>query len=403
MDLSLVCGSDAPAARPAETPCGATAAVSGISEKDVDCPALLSPTPSANEPAFAAKDGSAKKACGDEKRASTKSILEKYRSDLREVAEKCKVLSQFAEQYGPERNKFNAQPSDDLVIDMARKAYEVLMVFMAIRRERMSASTDCDTMEYIRKRRTVLSPARTKTRKRSKRTEAALPNSCRSCGISETPEWRRGPDGARTLCNACGLHYAKLNKKRATEAGVQSADADAHVAGKGDMALYHAPAMTLPSAGDAGALAPLSAPAAPGGGAVAQHHFAPALPPTAHHQHHMLAYTQQHQQHYAHHYPSQPYSADPRAYTWQPPAYRQNPPPPLQQQQYHPQHQPSAIQAVLASQPASAKPAYSEYFPHPAHQPQQQGPATAAQGPAHSAQNTTAKPSKASPISRILG
>ncbi|KAJ2764036.1 hypothetical protein IWQ57_005331, partial [Coemansia nantahalensis] len=95
------------------------------------------------------------------------SILEKYRSELREVAEKCKVLSQFAEQYGPERNKFNAQPSDDLIIDMARKAYEVLMVFMSIRRERMSASVDADTMEYIRKRRTVLSPARAKTRKRS--------------------------------------------------------------------------------------------------------------------------------------------------------------------------------------------------------------------------------------------
>ncbi|KAI9299829.1 hypothetical protein BJ944DRAFT_41371 [Cunninghamella echinulata] len=37
---------------------------------------------------------------------------------------------------------------------------------------------------------------------------------CHSCNISETPEWRRGPDGARTLCNACGLHYAKLARKQ---------------------------------------------------------------------------------------------------------------------------------------------------------------------------------------------
>ncbi|KAJ2549186.1 hypothetical protein EV175_004540, partial [Coemansia sp. RSA 1933] len=95
------------------------------------------------------------------------SILEKYRGELNEVADKCKILSQFAEQYGPERNRFGAQPSDDLVIDMARKAYEVLMVFMTIRRERMSTSVDDDTMEYIRKRRTVLSPARAKSRKRS--------------------------------------------------------------------------------------------------------------------------------------------------------------------------------------------------------------------------------------------
>ncbi|KAH9847685.1 hypothetical protein C2E23DRAFT_871669 [Lenzites betulinus] len=43
---------------------------------------------------------------------------------------------------------------------------------------------------------------------------ATPPGKCHSCNIRETPEWRRGPDGARTLCNACGLHYAKLMRKR---------------------------------------------------------------------------------------------------------------------------------------------------------------------------------------------
>ncbi|KAF2643807.1 hypothetical protein P280DRAFT_217871 [Massarina eburnea CBS 473.64] len=42
---------------------------------------------------------------------------------------------------------------------------------------------------------------------------AAPPGRCHSCNRAETPEWRRGPDGARTLCNACGLHYAKLTRK----------------------------------------------------------------------------------------------------------------------------------------------------------------------------------------------
>ncbi|KAI8335468.1 hypothetical protein BC941DRAFT_503630 [Chlamydoabsidia padenii] len=49
-------------------------------------------------------------------------------------------------------------------------------------------------------------------RKRGKR--ATFQGRCHSCNISETPEWRRGPDGARTLCNACGLHYAKLARKK---------------------------------------------------------------------------------------------------------------------------------------------------------------------------------------------
>eukprot|EP01113_Clastostelium_recurvatum_P023226 TRINITY_DN2775_c0_g1_i2.p1 TRINITY_DN2775_c0_g1~~TRINITY_DN2775_c0_g1_i2.p1 ORF type:complete len:825 (+),score=155.38 TRINITY_DN2775_c0_g1_i2:226-2700(+) len=34
--------------------------------------------------------------------------------------------------------------------------------------------------------------------------------SCRLCRATTTPEWRKGPDGAKTLCNACGLQYAKL-------------------------------------------------------------------------------------------------------------------------------------------------------------------------------------------------
>lgn len=37
--------------------------------------------------------------------------------------------------------------------------------------------------------------------------------SCEQCGSKTTPEWRRGPNGSRTLCNACGLYYSKLIKK----------------------------------------------------------------------------------------------------------------------------------------------------------------------------------------------
>ncbi|EDR05583.1 uncharacterized protein LACBIDRAFT_302899 [Laccaria bicolor S238N-H82] len=36
---------------------------------------------------------------------------------------------------------------------------------------------------------------------------------CLGCNATSTPEWRRGPMGPRTLCNACGLVYAKLQPK----------------------------------------------------------------------------------------------------------------------------------------------------------------------------------------------
>lgn len=45
--------------------------------------------------------------------------------------------------------------------------------------------------------------------------------SCQRCGTTETPEWRRGPNGARTLCNACGLYHLKLVKRKGALAAAE--------------------------------------------------------------------------------------------------------------------------------------------------------------------------------------
>ncbi|KAI8926326.1 hypothetical protein BC831DRAFT_456786 [Entophlyctis helioformis] len=37
---------------------------------------------------------------------------------------------------------------------------------------------------------------------------------CENCNTSDSPEWRRGPSGHKTLCNACGLRYARIIAKR---------------------------------------------------------------------------------------------------------------------------------------------------------------------------------------------
>jgi len=53
--------------------------------------------------------------------------------------------------------------------------------------------------------------------KRKRRSRAPAPFCdnlfCHSCGETQTSEWRRGPDGFKSLCNACGLHYAAIVKK----------------------------------------------------------------------------------------------------------------------------------------------------------------------------------------------
>lgn len=45
---------------------------------------------------------------------------------------------------------------------------------------------------------------------------------CTDCGTLDSPEWRKGPSGPKTLCNACGLRWAKKEKKKQGPSGVTS-------------------------------------------------------------------------------------------------------------------------------------------------------------------------------------
>ncbi|KAJ3548749.1 hypothetical protein NMY22_g1140 [Coprinellus aureogranulatus] len=48
--------------------------------------------------------------------------------------------------------------------------------------------------------------------RKKKKPKKAHPNEhhvCMACGRADSPEWRKGPQGPKTLCNACGLRWAK--------------------------------------------------------------------------------------------------------------------------------------------------------------------------------------------------
>jgi hypothetical protein len=59
-------------------------------------------------------------------------------------------------------------------------------------------------------------------KKTASRETRGAPKRCTSCKRTDTPEWRRGPDGTMTLCNACGLHYAKLERTRQRQLAQES-------------------------------------------------------------------------------------------------------------------------------------------------------------------------------------
>lgn len=60
------------------------------------------------------------------------------------------------------------------------------------------------------------SPRGKKRSASSMKSPAPNPNghSCTQCGTQSTPVWRAGPHGPKTLCNACGVRYMKVAKKR---------------------------------------------------------------------------------------------------------------------------------------------------------------------------------------------
>ncbi|KAE9450638.1 hypothetical protein C3L33_17458, partial [Rhododendron williamsianum] len=72
----------------------------------------------------------------------------------------------------------------------------------------------------------ILTPARYPMKPRSKRRRPRRPGAladlanqhgavkapeigrrCKHCGADKTPQWRAGPMGPKTLCNACGVRY----------------------------------------------------------------------------------------------------------------------------------------------------------------------------------------------------
>ncbi|KII89075.1 hypothetical protein PLICRDRAFT_40714 [Plicaturopsis crispa FD-325 SS-3] len=50
-------------------------------------------------------------------------------------------------------------------------------------------------------------------KKKLKKTHVSEQYVCVTCGRTDSPEWRKGPQGPKTLCNACGLRWAKQMRK----------------------------------------------------------------------------------------------------------------------------------------------------------------------------------------------
>ena len=80
-------------------------------------------------------------------------------------------------------------------------------------------------------------------KKEKKKLKVADEYVCADCGTLDSPEWRKGPRGPKTLCNACGLRWAKKEKKMKREDGEDSSPIATHGAGFGNAMVSSSAAM----------------------------------------------------------------------------------------------------------------------------------------------------------------
>ncbi|KAI1451958.1 hypothetical protein F4805DRAFT_449242 [Annulohypoxylon moriforme] len=69
-----------------------------------------------------------------------------------------------------------------------------------------------------------------RTGEKKKKLKIAEEYVCTDCGTLDSPEWRKGPSGPKTLCNACGLRWAKKEKKKSASGGHASNAGPPHMA-----------------------------------------------------------------------------------------------------------------------------------------------------------------------------
>ncbi|CDH49426.1 predicted protein [Lichtheimia corymbifera JMRC:FSU:9682] len=151
--------------------------------------------------------------------------------DMNQVMNHCNTMRETIQQQQAMIDTYNQQP---WLEDMISRANEVLNALLRLQKQQMAAQEEQRQVHFYN---TPYAPPGfyncmpTENSamhhddndymsgggriRRKRRQRPTFQGRCHSCNISETPEWRRGPDGARTLCNACGLHYAKLERKRA--------------------------------------------------------------------------------------------------------------------------------------------------------------------------------------------
>ncbi|KAJ4149895.1 hypothetical protein LMH87_010669 [Akanthomyces muscarius] len=133
--------------------------------------------------------------------------------NVQTIQENLAVLAQFADHLPRDVDISTSRVSNDELLIMGNLVRDIAASLENIG----SLRADEDQMlpdiadKYIPMR-PVSSVCR---QRRKERMKLKMAQKCHRCSRLETPQWRPGPDGPRTLCNVCGLIYTKRQQRYA--------------------------------------------------------------------------------------------------------------------------------------------------------------------------------------------
>lgn len=102
-----------------------------------------------------------------------------------------------------------ALPKEIDLVSMTQLSWGVMHAVSELNNHNRRAAESCKWMRKDEKG----SHRRHKRSRRMASSDLSSFTACKTCGIMDTPRWRDGPAGPLTLCNVCGLLYAKRSRR----------------------------------------------------------------------------------------------------------------------------------------------------------------------------------------------
>ncbi|KAM3547225.1 hypothetical protein MY1884_009657 [Beauveria asiatica] len=145
-------------------------------------------------------------------RLSLKGLLQSENVQI--IQQNLAVLTRFADHLPRDIDAETSRVTDDELLIMGKLVRDITSSLDKIESLRADENED-EMLPHVADKYVPTRPISSAARARRKeQNKLRMTHKCHNCHRIETPQWRPGPDGPKTLCNVCGLVYTKRQQNR---------------------------------------------------------------------------------------------------------------------------------------------------------------------------------------------